>query len=271
MAPGGLCLLPGAHGAPQSRPIHSRARVDGLVLRFTTVGVLMQRFGALKPGRFASLRWSLFCGEPPPGRLAEVWSAAAPHSILENLYGPTELTVACTAYRWDPVRSPAESSGGLVPIGSPYPEMIARVVDERLRDVAPGEIRELLMSGTQCTPGYSRDQEATARAFVRLPGGDDIFIALVTVCAGRRAMGTAPLCRPSGPPDQSARAPCGARRNRVSAAAGPERPASRGDHVAGDTGWCGWHRRLHNRPRHRHSGRAHSDAANPAVVCRCRK
>ena len=26
---------------------------------------------------------------------------AAPNSVIENIYGPTELTIACTAYRWE--------------------------------------------------------------------------------------------------------------------------------------------------------------------------
>ena len=32
---------------------------------------------------------------------AEAWQEAAPNSILENLYGPTELTIACLLHRWD--------------------------------------------------------------------------------------------------------------------------------------------------------------------------
>ena len=152
-----------------------------------TVGLLMKRFGALRPGRYPSLRWSLFCGESLPVELAEAWLTAAPASTLENLYGPTELTVACTAYRWDPVQSPVESSGAVVPIGSPNRGMAARVVDDGLQDVAPGEIGELLLSGPQCTDGYWRDEEATARAFVQLPGADDVYYR-----TGDR------VCRPAG-------------------------------------------------------------------------
>ena len=77
-----------------------------------------ERAGLLKPGGFPSLRLSLFCGEPLPVSCADAWLRAAPNSILENLYGPTELTIACTSYRWDPERSPAESELGIVPIGS---------------------------------------------------------------------------------------------------------------------------------------------------------
>ena len=36
------------------------------------------------------------------------WQDAAPNSVLENLYGPTELTIACLLYRWDRERSAAE-------------------------------------------------------------------------------------------------------------------------------------------------------------------
>jgi amino acid adenylation domain-containing protein len=140
-----------------------------------SVGLLMLRFGALKTGRYPSLRRSLFCGEPLPVSLVEAWQAAAPTSLIENLYGPTELTVACAAYRWDPLRSPAESGDGIVPIGAPFANMRAKVVDEAGRDVAPGGIGELLMCGPQRTRGYWRDEIATARAHVSPAGERDTF------------------------------------------------------------------------------------------------
>jgi amino acid adenylation domain-containing protein len=140
-----------------------------------SVGLLMQRFGALKPGRYPSLRWSLFCGEPLPATLADAWAQAAPASTLENLYGPTELTVACTAYRWDPARSPSESLDGVVPIGTPFPGMEAKVVDDQLDEVGPGDIGELLMTGPQRTAGYWQDDAATGRAHVRLPADDRVY------------------------------------------------------------------------------------------------
>ena len=67
----------------------------------------MSRLGMLKPDSYPALRWSLFCGEALPARWPRAWAAAAPNSTVENLYGPTELTIACTLYRWDPERSPA--------------------------------------------------------------------------------------------------------------------------------------------------------------------
>jgi acyl-coenzyme A synthetase/AMP-(fatty) acid ligase len=140
-----------------------------------TVAMLMNRVGALKSNAFPSLRWSLFCGERLPVESAVAWAAAAPRSTVENLYGPTELTVACTAYRWNAQRSPGESHRGIVPIGEPFPGMQAIVVDDTLAEVAPGEDGELLMAGEQRTPGYWRDEQATARAYVTVPGYGALF------------------------------------------------------------------------------------------------
>ena len=123
----------------------------------------MKRFGMLKPDRFPTLRWSLFCGEALPVEAAEAWAAAAPASVVENLYGPTELTIACTLYRWSAKTSPPECSAGLVPIGHPYPGMEALVVDESMQEVVPGGEGELLVAGPQVTPGYWSDPRGQRR------------------------------------------------------------------------------------------------------------
>jgi amino acid adenylation domain-containing protein len=156
-----------------------------------SLGMLMKRIGALKPGVFPSLRWSLFCGERLPSETAAAWAAAAPNSTVENLYGPTELTVACTAYRWDPERSPAESTFGVVPIGGPLPGMDVLVADETLREVLPGEEGELLMAGPQQTPGYWQDASATAAAYVTVPGRPGRFYR--TGDRVRRPIGDGPI------------------------------------------------------------------------------
>src|SRR5262249_5826857 len=141
-----------------------------------SVGMLMDRFGVLRPGRYPSLRWSLFCGERLPVDLATRWASAAPQSTVENLYGPTELTVACTAYRWDPARSPAECSKGTVPIGYPLPGMEARIVSGNdLTEVPPGSVGELLVTGPQLTGGYWKDSAVTELAYVCSNVGDSIF------------------------------------------------------------------------------------------------
>src|SRR5258706_13728234 len=140
-----------------------------------STAVFMKQLGLLKPGRYPELRVSLFCGEPLPVSSIQAWSEAAPNSIVENLYGPTELTIACTLYRWNPQRSAAESEIGIVPIGYPYPGMKYLVVDGDLNEVAPGEEGELLMNGPQMSMGYWKDAKKTSEAFITPPGQTEIY------------------------------------------------------------------------------------------------
>jgi amino acid adenylation domain-containing protein len=142
----------------------------GLTLWFSvpSAAQMMARMRQLKPNQYPGLRWSLFCGEALPQAIAEQWAAAAPNSTVENLYGPTELTIACTSYRWEPGKSEQECVNGIVPIGWPLPGMSARVVDDSLSDVDPGAKGELVMTGPQMTPGYLDDPEKTSTSFVHL-------------------------------------------------------------------------------------------------------
>jgi amino acid adenylation domain-containing protein len=140
-----------------------------------STAAFMKQLGMLKASQYPTLRVSLFCGEPLPVASAIAWSEAAPRSVLENLYGPTELTIACTVYRWDPTCSPAESELDIAPIGYPYPGMKVLVANERLEEVMPGEEGELLMNGPQMSLGYWRDLDKTATAFVVPPGKEEVY------------------------------------------------------------------------------------------------
>lgn len=133
---------------------------------------MMQKNRLLKPNTMPSLRWSLFCGESLPVGTAEAWQQAAPNSIVENLYGPTELTIACAAYRWAPDRSPAEAAQGLVPIGPIYPSLSAQLVNAELQLVPDDQPGELCVAGPQTFPGYWRDRDLTDRHTVVLNGAD---------------------------------------------------------------------------------------------------
>ncbi|MEQ8692717.1 MAG: AMP-binding protein, partial [Pseudomonadales bacterium] len=129
----------------------------------------------LKPDSYPTLRYSLFCGEALPLDVTEAFQVSAPNSIVENLYGPTELTIACTLYRFDRETTPQEAQLGVVPIGYPYPNMKAIIVDESLREVPVGQAGELLMTGPQLSDGYWQDAEKTAAAFVVPPEHEDLF------------------------------------------------------------------------------------------------
>src|SRR6266487_1895784 len=140
-----------------------------------STAIFMRRFGELKAGSYPRLRLSLFCGEALPVEVVRDWILAAPNSVIENIYGPTELTIGCTSYRWDNQTSFAECEHGIVPIGEPFEGMEAVIVDEDLREVAIGCEGELLMTGPQLTQGYWCDEEKTARAYVSIAGRNGIY------------------------------------------------------------------------------------------------
>lgn len=140
-----------------------------------STAIMMRKLRMLKPDQYPSLRWSLFCGEALPIEVAEAFQQAAPHSVVENLYGPTELTIACSYYRYDSARCSDDAELGVVPIGEPYPGMTELIADEHLQPVAPGEAGELLMTGPQVARGYWQDAEKTNAAFVVPPGHSKVY------------------------------------------------------------------------------------------------
>lgn len=113
---------------------------------------LAARLRRLAAGSMPTLRYAAFAGEPLTVRQARSFAAAAPGARLENLYGPTELTVTCTGYRLpaDPAHWPRTANGTL-PIGTAHPGAEVLVVDERMR---PADEGELLARGPQRFPGY---------------------------------------------------------------------------------------------------------------------
>lgn len=133
-----------------------------------SMAAALQRFRLLQPGSLPTLRLALFCGEALPGALAGRWLQAAPHARCDNIYGPTEATIACTGYRV----SPTDAERAVVPIGVAFPAMEVAVVDEQGQRCAPGESGELWLGGAQLAAGYWQDSEQTAARFVEraLPG-----------------------------------------------------------------------------------------------------
>lgn len=89
----------------------------------------------LPPASMPALRWSLFCGEQFTLAQARAWADAAPASTMENVYGPTEVTVTFAAYRLPGDRAAwPRTPNGTVPIGRVYPHLEYRIdVDGELQ------------------------------------------------------------------------------------------------------------------------------------------
>ncbi|MEU6479255.1 AMP-binding protein [Streptomyces sp. NPDC047017] len=125
---------------------------------------LARRSGALAAGALDGLRWSLFAGEPLHRHDAEAWQAAAPHSTVENLYGPTELTITVTVHRLAAHTPDERYVNGVVPIGP-----VHAALDHVL--VAPdgstgGDEGELCVTGPQMFDGYLDPAEDEGRFLV---------------------------------------------------------------------------------------------------------
>lgn len=89
-----------------------------------------------------------------------------------NQYGPTEVTVGCTAHVFDEAR---DGGATAVPIGLPGYNSSVYLLDERGRFVAPGETGEMYLGGAQLARGYLGRPDLDAERFVRLADGTRVY------------------------------------------------------------------------------------------------
>ena len=112
-----------------------------------------------------TLRRVLFCGEVMPNKQLNVWRRFLPDVQYANLYGPTEITDACTYYIVDREFSDEEP----LPIGFPMPNTDILVLNEENEPVTGEEPGELCVRGTSLSMGYYKNPEKTKEAFVQNP------------------------------------------------------------------------------------------------------
>ncbi|MBA4250701.1 MAG: hypothetical protein C0425_04625 [Chlorobiaceae bacterium] len=113
------------------------------------------------------LKYSLFCGEALYNDIAQGWQKCTPNSKIINTYGPTEATVFCTVYNWNP-EIKNKTLNGVVCIGKSMKNMMSIVVDEKGVELPSGEKGELALAGKQLTPGYWKNPEKNKEAFFKL-------------------------------------------------------------------------------------------------------
>jgi D-alanine--poly(phosphoribitol) ligase subunit 1 len=125
---------------------------------------LMQSMKMLAPGAFPKVRCSIFAGEPLLIKSALAWKEAAPNSVIDNAYGPTEGTVVCVGQRLPPA-PPFPQQRDIMGLGKAFPASQIAVVDEKLRFLPADEPGEIALSGLQLATSYFRQPELTARRF----------------------------------------------------------------------------------------------------------
>jgi non-ribosomal peptide synthetase component F len=125
------------------------------------------RQSQLKRGAFPWLRVSIFTGDALPIESAKAWEVAAPHSVIDNHFGPPEVTAAALLQRL--THPPLETPGrGTLALGQPFPAMDAEIVSPEGKFLPPGQAGELALCGPQLALGYLADETLTAKRFPTL-------------------------------------------------------------------------------------------------------
>jgi amino acid adenylation domain-containing protein len=153
--------------APAYRELPAFLAERGVTVWFSTPSSidLVRRMGGLSAGAMPGLRWSFFAGEALMCRDAADWQRAAPGCTVENLYGPTELTVTVAAHRWSDETTPGLAVNGVVPIGAVHDGHEHLLLGDDGQPV-DGE-GELCVAGPQLTPGYLDPQDEIGRFLER--------------------------------------------------------------------------------------------------------
>ncbi|HEV3010409.1 MAG TPA: amino acid adenylation domain-containing protein [Burkholderiales bacterium] len=132
-------------------------RTSRLTQLFSVPSVLnyMAKVDAVRQNDFPELRRVMWCGEVLATPVLAHWMRRLPHARFTNLYGPTETTVASSYYD---VPACPEDPTATIPIGVACDgEELVLLNDE------------IHIGGVGLSPGYWRDPQKTAAAFIPHP------------------------------------------------------------------------------------------------------
>jgi amino acid adenylation domain-containing protein len=119
-----------------------------------------------------SIRVVIIGGEKASSDRISTWNNLVGDRVrLLNTYGPTETTIAVTLCDLS-ARAPAVS-GNSSPIGRPYPNTAAYVLDGNLRPVPIGTPGELHIGGPGVARGYLNRPDLTSQKFIANPFSND--------------------------------------------------------------------------------------------------
>ena len=111
------------------------------------------------------LRKFLFCGETLPPEVAAGLLERFPKSEVWNTYGPTEATCATTSLR---ISKNILTKYNPLPVGFPKPGSDIRVIKADGTNCAENERGEIIIAGSNVSPGYLGQPELTGRVFFKL-------------------------------------------------------------------------------------------------------
>jgi amino acid adenylation domain-containing protein len=162
-----LHLIPADAGLMPTR-LADLIRTSNLTQWFSVPSALtyLARFDAVRMNDFPALKRLLWCGEVFPTPAVMYWMSRLPHVQFTNLYGPTETTIASSFHTLPACPHDPQAP---IPIGRPCDGEELLVLDESLQPVPLGATGDLHIGGVGLSPGYWRDPDRTAAAFLRHP------------------------------------------------------------------------------------------------------
>lgn len=155
-----------------SDPYQVLRRIDqlGCTIYFSVPSLLIyfQTLKMITPSSFPHTRSVIFGGEGyPKNRLRELFECLHPRVELVNVYGPTECTCICSAYRV--TQADFDNLDGFPPLGGPIPNFSFTILNKPNQAAAAGEVGELYLGGPCVGLGYFNDPELTQEAFGQNP------------------------------------------------------------------------------------------------------
>ncbi|MBA3960805.1 MAG: amino acid adenylation domain-containing protein [Chthoniobacterales bacterium] len=167
----GASLVP-FDAATMRDPYAVLQRIDELrcTIYFSVPSLLIyfQTLKTITPTSFAHVRSIIFGGEGyPKVKLKDLFDSLSPRVELVNVYGPTECTCICSAYRIS--AADFKTLAGYPPLGGPIANFSFTILNEAGEPAAPDEAGELLLGGPCVGLGYFDETELTENAFRQNP------------------------------------------------------------------------------------------------------
>jgi len=130
-----------------------------------TIMVNIANLDLLEKFNLGKITKAFFIGEVFPTRHLNYWRRHLPKAMFVNLYGPIEITVACTYFIVDREFSDEEK----LPVGFPCRNTQILILNEQNQLTKVDEPGEICVRGSSLALGYYNNPERTAKGFVQNP------------------------------------------------------------------------------------------------------
>jgi amino acid adenylation domain-containing protein len=130
-----------------------------------TIMVNIANLDLLAKFKLDRLQKVFFIGEVFPTRHLNYWRRHLPKAMFVNLYGPIEITVACTYYIVDRDLSDDEK----LPVGFPCKNTSILILNDQNQLAKVDEPGEICVRGSSLALGYYNNPGRTAKGFVQNP------------------------------------------------------------------------------------------------------